>query len=173
MNWRYWLRNLPHRLRGWKEEIKFYAKLGLRAELSIVHVRPNGQRIDYGVVSRRVITTAGATQMANAMVNTFEPEIFNYHAAGTGAAAEAIGDTALGTEQSTRVAGTQSKPSAQVYQTVGVWLPGASYAITEHGIFSQLASGGTLLDRSVFSAINTVNGDSVTFTYQLTFPSNG
>lgn len=144
------------------------AKLGVRSELSAVIVRRDGTRVPLGVISRRVITTAGATKVADAFVNTFEPEIFNYHAAGTGVAAEAAGDTTLGTEVSSRVAGVQSKAAATIYQTVGTWLPGAGFAITEHGIFSQLAAGGTLLDRSVFAAINVVNGDSIVFTYQLT-----
>jgi hypothetical protein len=170
---RYWLQNLRHRLRGWREEIKHVAKLGLRAELRVSVLKASGQRVDYGVVSRRKITDAGVAKMADAMLNLFEPEIFNYHAAGTGVGVEAAADTTLGTEVSARVAGTQSKPSAPVYQTVGVWLPAATFAVTEHGVFSQLAAGGTLLDRSVFAAINVVNGDSITFTYQLTFPSGG
>ena len=41
-------------------------------------------------------------------------------------------------------------------------------AVTEHGIFSA-ASGGILLDRSVFSVINLASGDSIQSTYQLTF----
>ena len=45
----------------------------------------------------------------------------------------------------------------------------ATAAIVEHGIFSQAATGGgTLLDRSVFSAINVASGDSIQFTYDLT-----
>jgi hypothetical protein len=46
--------------------------------------------------------------------------------------------------------------------------------VTEHGIFSQAATGGgTLWDRSVFSAINVVSGDSIQFTYTCTVSSGG
>lgn len=165
----FWLRNLPHRVRGWREELGCYlGTLGLRAELSVTVIRRDGTRIPLGLVSRRVITTAGATKVADAFVNTFEPELFNYHAFGTGAVAENITDTALGTELSTRGTGTQSKPSALVYQTVGTVSFTTTSAVTEHGILSQSAVGGTLLDRSVFAAINVVNGDSIQATYQLT-----
>jgi len=40
-------------------------------------------------------------------------------------------------------------------------------AITEHGIFND-PTAGTLMDRTVFSAINVVSGDSVQYTYTLT-----
>jgi len=39
--------------------------------------------------------------------------------------------------------------------------------VTEHGLFNA-SSAGTLMDRTVFSAINVVNGDSIQFTYELT-----
>ena len=46
-------------------------------------------------------------------------------------------------------------------------------AITEHGVFSQAATGGgVLLDRSLFSVVNVVAAaDSIVATYDLTFPS--
>jgi hypothetical protein len=130
---------------------------------------------DHGVVSRRVVTTAGVTQLANAFLNTFECELFNYHAAGTGVTAEAIGDTALVTEVETRVAGTQSSPSAGQYRSIGTVAMTATRTINEHGIFSQLALGGTLWDRSMFSGspIGVVSGDSIQFTYTATFTAGG
>jgi len=39
-------------------------------------------------------------------------------------------------------------------------------AITEHGLFNA-ATAGTLLDRTVFTVINVVSGDSIQFTYEL------
>lgn len=130
---------------------------------------------DYGVVSRKVVTTVGVTDIANSFINTFEPETYNYHAAGTGSTAEAIGDTALVTEVETRIAGTQSSPSAGQYRTVGVVAFTATRTINEHGIFNQLATGGRLFDRSMFSGspIGVVNGDSIQFTYTVTFTAGG
>jgi hypothetical protein len=96
----------------------------------------------------------------------------NYHASGTGTNAEAAGDTALQTEVASRQAGTQSEPAANQYRTVATITYAASFAITEHGLFSA-SSNGTVLDRSVFAAINVVNGDGIQFTYTLTVNSGG
>lgn len=128
---------------------------------------------DYGVVSRRVVTTAGVTALANAFLNTFEPEIFNYHASGTGGTAEAIGDTALVTEVETRVAGAQTNPSAGLYRSIATVAYTATRTITEHGLFSQLATGGTLWDRSLFTGIPVLNGDSIQYTHTTTFTAGG
>jgi hypothetical protein len=105
----------------------------------------------------------------------------NYHGCGTGTTAEAAGDTALVTESttalnpdSTRATGTRSQPTAPQYQSVGTITFDASAAITEHGLFSQAATGGgTLWDRSVFSAINVASGDSIQFTYVMTATAGG
>jgi hypothetical protein len=59
-------------------------------------------------------------------------------------------------------------------RTVGTLTFDAGAAITEHGIFTQSGTGGgTLLDRSVFSAINVISGDSIQFTYTLSLSSGG
>lgn len=145
-------------------------------------IRANGEVINYGVLSYRVVTDAGVAYIvddwdggANIIDN------FNYHGVGTGTNAEAAGDTALQTESttvlnpdSTRATGTKSQPAANQMRTVGTVTFDGSAAITEHGIFTQAATGGgTLLDRSVFSAINVGNGDSIQFTYTLTLSSGG
>jgi hypothetical protein len=134
---------------------------------------------DHGVVCRKVVTTAGVNMIVDAFQNLDELEDLRYHGIGTGAGAEAVGDTALGTEltteynpDSTRATGTQTENGANVYQTVGTnTLDSGTPAITEHGIFDQAATGGgTLLDRSVFSAINLNggNGDGLQSTYDFT-----
>jgi hypothetical protein len=186
------LEAVPWRVKNWRNKprhilqyMMIMAGIGFQSQLQAVHLRPDPRgtvivdgvrhRVvkDYGTISRRVVTTAGVTALANAFLNTFEPEIFNYHATGTGTTAEAVGDTALVTETGTRVAGTQSSPSAGLYRTIATVSYGSSLAITEHGIFSQLAAGGTLWDRSVFAAINVINGDSVQYTYTLTITAGG
>lgn len=128
---------------------------------------------DLGVVSRKVITTAGVNYLASAFTGTGEPENFNFHASGTGSTAEAIGDTALVTEvEASRATGTQSNPSANVYRTVATISYTATRAIVEHGVFSA-STTGTLWDRSVFTAVNVVSGDSIQFTYNLTLTAGG
>lgn len=174
------VRNLPHLLRGalglfWAELVgvpTFYGVIRARVR------RATGDALDLGVVSLRVVTNAGVGAIVDAFQNSVELENFKYHGVGTGTTAEAAGDTGLVTESttalnpdSTRATGTTVEgASANIYRTVGTVVFDASAAITEHGIFSQAATGGgTLLDRSVFSAINVASGDSIQFTYELTF----
>ena len=72
-----------------------------------------------------------------------------------------------------RATGTQSTPgSTNIYRSVGTVSFTSTLAITEHGLFTA-SSGGTLFDRSVFSAINVLNGDSIQFTWELTLPAGG
>lgn len=168
--WKFW--NFWHRLRGVKQELLLLASIGVVAELRGVHIGLDGTRTDLGVLSRRVVTTAGITYIAQAFTNTTEVENFNFHASGTGTNAESIADTALQTEVATRATGTQSNPSAGVYRTVGTITYSGSFAITEHGVLSA-SSVGTLLDRSVFSAVNVVSGEGIEFTYNLTIPAGG
>ena len=172
-----WLCNLLARLFGRATGIPM-----MTAELAIRLRKASGEWIDYGVVGYRVVTDAAVAYIvddwdggANVIDN------FNYHGCGTGVAGENQTDTALGTEcttalnpDSVRATGTKSQPTANQMRTVGTPTFDAGAAVTEHGIFTQAATGGgTLLDRSVFAAINVVSGDSIQFTYTLTLSANG
>lgn len=142
--------------------------------------RANGDVVRLGLVSLRVVTDAGVNFIVDAFQNTTEVENFQFHGYGTGTNAEAAGNTTLQTELTTQYATDNTRPtgsrtegaSANIYRSVGTLSPDATVAITEHGVFSA-ASGGTLLDRSVFSAVNLVSGDSLQTTYDLTFTSGG
>lgn len=139
---------------------------------------PIGQAVNLGLVSSRLVTTAGANYMRddfNAATGLADITNFNFHDSGTGVVAEAVGDTALGFQAgpTTRATGTQSSPATKQYRSVGTIAYTATLAITEHGLFSQSAQGGTLWDRSVFTAINVVNGDSIQYTYTLTISDGG
>lgn len=150
--------------------------------LQAVLIRADGRRINYGTLSFRVITDTGVAFLVDCWQGTFEPEIMRYHGCGTGVGAEAVGNTALGTEcttalnpDNTRATGTLAEgASANIFSTVGTLTFDASAAVTEHGLLSQAATGGGVLwDRSLFSAINVVSGDSIQFTYQCTVSSGG
>lgn len=149
--------------------------------LDVVLIKATGERIYYGTVGYRVITSAGVAFLVDAWQNTTEVENLKYHGCGTGTTAEASGDTALVTESttalnpdSTRATGTQTETSANVLKSAGTVTFDASAAITEHGLFSQAATGGgTLWDRTVFSAINVVSGDSIAFEYSVTLSAGG
>lgn len=144
-------------------------------ELRAVLHRADGTSIDLGRLGRRIVTTAGVNFLAAAMAGSGSAAAFNWHGTGIGVTAAAIGDTALQntTGAPARGSGTQSTPgSANIYQSVATIAYTSSLAITEWGLFSAVTSG-TLLDRFVFAAINVINGDSITFTFQLTLPSGG
>lgn len=152
----------------------------LTSELALRVRKATGEWIDYGVVSYRVVTDAGVAFLVDDWDNNGQDiSTMNYHGIGTGTTAEAAGDTALVTESttalnpdSTRATGTRSQPAANQYRTVGTLTADASIACTEHGIFSQSATGGgSLWDRSVFSAVNLASGDSLQSTYTCTVNS--
>lgn len=143
-----------------------------------------GRRLteDYGVVSTKVVTTAGVGFIVDAFQNLLELEIMKYHGLGTNNTAEASGDTALGAElttaynpDNTRATGSLTEgASANIFRTVGTNTVDGSAAVVEHGIFSQSATGGgTLLDRSVFSVVNLSSGDALQSTYDLTLNAGG
>ena len=134
-------------------------------------ISADGRREDLGLVSTKLVTDAGVAFIVDAFQNITEVELFKFHASGTGTTAESAAQTALITEVATRTSGTTTEgASANIYRTVGTITYSGSFAITEHGVLSA-SSGGTLLDRSVFAAINVVSTDSIQFTYELTFPS--
>jgi hypothetical protein len=141
-------------------------------------------REDFGKVSDHLVTNNGVANLVDAWENLTEMENEKFHGIGTGTNAEAAADSALQTEltteynpNSTRATGSLTETSANVFATVGTnTLDSGTPAVTEHGIFSQAATGGgVLFDRSVFSAINLTgaNGDGLQSTYSATFASGG
>lgn len=147
-------------------------------ELYVRVIKADGSIVDYGLVSMRVVTTAGVGYIVDAFQNTVELENMKYHGFGTGTGDEAVGDTALGAELTTEYATDNVRPTgsteegvtANIYKTIAtLTINSGAPAVTEHGILSQAAvGGGVLLDRSKFAAINLVSGDSIVATYQLT-----
>ena len=178
-------RNLPNLWRGlWKLAVaRLFGLQHVYGALYLEKLTPNG-RIMYGLASLRVVTDTGVGFIVDAFQNSVELENMKFHGFGTGGAAEAVGNTALTTEETTQYAtdntrptGSQTETSANIYRTVGTYSPdsGGTRAITEHGIFSQAATGGgVLLDRSLFSVVNLVAGsDSLQATYDFTVTSGG
>lgn len=147
----------------------------LTAELSARLIKADGSIVDYGIVGYRVVTTAFVNFMVDQLqTETSEWGDFKFHDSGVGTTAEAVGDTDIETtDGESRATGTQAEgASANIYRSVGTISYTTTKAITEHGLFSQVA-GTTLMDRTVFSAINVVNGDSIQFTYDLTVSAGG
>jgi hypothetical protein len=146
----------------------------MTSQLAAVLIKANGQRINYGVIGYRVITTA----FVNFMVDQLQTETsawgdFKFHDSGVGTTAAVVGDTDIETtDGESRATGSQTESAANVYRSVGTIAYTTTKAITEHGLFNA-STGVTLMDRHVFSAINVVNGDSIEFTYDLTVNSGG
>ena len=143
-------------------------------KLEAVLRKADGSVIRYGVLDYRVVTTA----FVSFVVDQLQTESslfgdFKYHDGGVGTTAAAVGDTTIETtDGESRATGTQTEASATVYQSVGTISYTTTKAVTEHGLFND-ATTGTLMDRTVFSAINVVSGDSIQFTYSLTVAAGG
>lgn len=155
--------------------------------LKVLHHDAAGELVavtDYGLASRKLVTDAGVAYLAADMGGgASDMNLMKYHGFGTGTTAESAGQTALVTELTTEYASDNTRPTGSqanatnTYTTVGTLSPdsGGTPAITEHGLFNQAAnSGGTLWDRSKFSAVNLVaSSDSLQATHVTTFPSGG
>ena len=163
-------------VRGWLAHVlgRLYSRMFgppvLLGKMSAVLIRRDGTTLNYGVLGYRVVTTAYVNLLIDELQSSQAAHsTFLYHDSGTGTTAEAAGDTGLLTKVETgRATGTQTEgASSNIYRSVGTISYTATRAVTEHGLFNA-SSAGTLMDRTVFSAINVVNGDSIQFTYELT-----
>jgi len=118
-----------------------------------------------------LVVTAGKEWVAGRFKDGSIPDEMSHMALGSGSAAAAVGNTALGTELgSSRIAlttdgGTVSNATVQ-YDATWTSSHGA-YAIEEAGIFNA-SSGGTMLARTVFAIINKGTDDTVTISWTIT-----
>ena len=185
LSWK--VKNFPNIFKGWlkMKEAQILNIPSHYAQLYLKVLKADGTRVDYGLVSTRVITTAAVAYLASGLVDSsVDVSTFRYHALGTdNSPAPAAADTALEMEitysgnSANRNSGTNTPTSATVagnatYTTIATNSPNADASIVEHGIFSA-ATAGTLLDRSVFGVITLTSGDSLETTYTLTLSSGG
>lgn len=143
----------------------------LRARL----IRDDGTIVDYGVVAHGLVTTAWTNFLIdNMQTETAEFGDMKYHDSGVGTTGPAVGDTDMETtDGESRATGSQGEgASANIYNTVGTITYTTTKAITEHGVFSQV-TGGTMIDRHTFAAVNVVNTDQIEFTYEYTSNDGG
>lgn len=125
------------------------------------------------VVRANLVTNAGKAAAAGLLTGDVT-DFFDYIAVGTGTTAAAVTDTTLETESATagltRAASTNSRVTTDVTNDTAQFLKSFSVtgtvAVTESGVLSA-SSGGTLLARQVFSAINVVNGDTLQITWKI------
>jgi hypothetical protein len=190
-------RGLPDVVNRWRKANRRNLQRGLKKlaiaqKLQLPHMygrlwltvyRGDGSIEELGLAGVRLVTTAGVNFIATRMLDAGASiGGFDFHGYGTGGTAEAIGDTALVTEETTqyvvdntRPTATPSNPSGNVYRTIATYSPdsGGTRAITEQGVFSANAAG-TLLDRTLFSVVNLVAGsDSLQSTHDFTMAAGG
>jgi len=116
-----------------------------------------------------LVVTTGLNYIAARMTDTSEPADMSHMAVGTGTTSAAAGQTALVTENA-RVAltGGEGAPSTNTIVYTCTFPAGTGTgAVTEAGVLNA-ASSGTLLCRTVFSAVNKGADDSVTITWTIT-----
>jgi hypothetical protein len=142
-------------------------------ELSAIKYHEDGTYIDYGTLGRRVVTTAFCADMVDELIaETSAWGDYKFHEMGTGTTAEAVGDVDIETVHGSAATGTQVEGTSVQYSSVATISAAGTAAITEHMI-SNVSSAATVMDRTVFSAINIVSGDSIQFTYTLTCTAGG
>ena len=145
---------------GIAETMKMKGHLKIRLNGEVVRDIPN------------VVVETGKDWVAERMGNTTQPNRMSHMAVGTGTTAAASGDAALGTQKGTRVTLTQSVVTSGADSKVSysaTFPSGATThdgALTEAGIFNA-ASSGTMLCRTVFSAVNKTENDSLTIDWDV------
>jgi len=114
-----------------------------------------------------ILTTTGKQWIVDKMRGTVVTSQ-QFVAWGTGAAAEAVGNTALTTPAAeSRTTGTMSSPSAALYRVVGTITSASTQTITEVGLFDA-STAGVMMIRAIFTGVPMVAGDSIAFTLDLT-----
>jgi uncharacterized membrane protein len=136
--------------------------------LNIVLTDEQGNVKDTREVDNLVVDT-GRTHIASRMVGVAQ-SVMTHMGIGTGAVAAAAGNTTLGSEVGTRVALSTYTNASQVVTAITTFPtsnPATSQAITEAGIFNA-STGGIMLCRTVFSAINKDPTDTLQITWTIT-----
>lgn len=115
-----------------------------------------------------LVVTAGKNHIADQLSSSPGGAAMGWMEVGTGATAAAAGDTALQTALD-RNALTSRTDATNVVTYVGDWAAGdaTNSAISEAGIFNA-SSGGTMLARATFTAINKGASDTLKITWTVT-----
>jgi hypothetical protein len=116
-------------------------------------------------VDKMRATNGGAVGLAQVQPN----DQMKWVGWGTGTTAEANTQTALTTPAAeARVTGAITSPSAALHRVIATITSASGQSIAEVGLFDQLAAGGTMLIRAVFTAIPLVTNDQIQFTLDFT-----
>lgn len=137
--------------------------------------------------ARRVVKDKKVTDdFCEDIVDTMQSSVaafslYKYHHSGTGAGAESEAESALVTpREDARVVGSQvDGASAKEYKSIATITYTDTWAIIEHAIFNTAGAGGPpvtggrMMDRTLFAAINVVATNAIEFTFTIAFTSGG
>lgn len=161
----------------WHKNVQKIAVGHSYAELFATRVKANGEVTDFGLVGIKKITTAFVNDIVDAMQGGGTLGLYKYHGSGTDNTAENVADSELGAiVGSSYTAGSQEEgATANVYKSIATISYTSTKTIIEHLIAnSATVESATVCDRTVLGAgISVDNGDSIIFTYQLTFTAGG
>ncbi len=117
---------------------------------------------------RNLVVTVGKAHVAG-LINGTTSGAFTYMAIGSSSTTPSSNDTALGSELS-RVSATTSRVTTDETNDTAQWVAtftaSGSWTVQEMGVFNA-SSGGTMLNRIVFTAINLSADDQLQITYKL------
>lgn len=136
-------------------------------ELQILVTGADGA-IKHEQTLKNLVVTTGLGYIASRMKDA-SATAMSHMAVGAGTTAAALGQTGLVTE-SARVALTSTTVTANAVAyaaTFPAGTPASLTALTEAGIFNA-SSGGTMLCRTVFAAVNKDVGDTMSITWTVT-----
>jgi hypothetical protein len=139
--------------------------LQAKGRLNIQITGPDGRVKDERTVDNLVVTT-GLDYIASRMKEA-TASAMSHMAVGSGTAAAAAGNTALGSELG-RVSLTSTTVSGSTVTYIATFGPSVGTgAVTEAGLFNA-SSSGTMLCRTVFNVVNKDAGDTMSITWVVT-----
>jgi hypothetical protein len=135
--------------------------------VKIVQTNAAGELVREFEVPNLVVTAGKSHIAAKLAATTNSPVAMTHMAIGTGAVTAQASDTTLGTEGG-RVTLTNTVVSTNTVTYTATFPAGTGTgAVTEAGILNA-SSGGTLLCRTTFPAVNKASGDSIAITWVVT-----
>lgn len=142
------------------------SKLPLKENVQITHIR-NGKVLSQKTISN-LVTTAGKEASANRLGGLLSTPAWTYIALGTGSAAPAISDTALGSEITTgggaRAAATVSLTTTDTTNDTlrleKLFTFSGTFTVSETAVFNN-ASGATMLNRALIGPYAVTFGDTL------------
>lgn len=157
--------------------MKTEAAIIVTTELVVRHLGKNGKEIQRRVIKNKKVTNAFVYDIVDVLKGTSGKfDLYKWHDSGISTIAESATQIALGSRVSTNlIAGTQAEGgSSNIYKSVATKTYTSTKSITEHGLFNASSTATyKLMDRTLFAAINVSNGESIEFTFQITFSSGG